>query len=171
MPRDRLAASGDLGIQDRNHIEKSFCQSTRLSPSRGRVIWLRSIVVVVVLDDDVAMAAVHRAVVRTLDDDGVGAMMPAPMTAIAVVIESFSAVLTMMKALAILIDDDGWLVVVAMLVCGNDDRISGSNRRRGQEKRHRAQNQGGFHNQYSENLRCPSPPKHRTQGFCSCVER
>ena len=27
MPRDRLAASGDLGIQDRNHIEKSFYQS------------------------------------------------------------------------------------------------------------------------------------------------
>lgn len=120
--------------------------------------------VVVVLDNDVTMAAVHRAVVRTLDDDDVGTMMPAPMMAIAVVVKRLGAMTAMMEASSVLIYDDSVrTMVMAVLVRGENDRIGRRNRRRGQAKRQRAQNQGGFHFQLSKEVRCPSVNKHPLQ--------
>jgi hypothetical protein len=121
--------------------------------------------VIVVLDDDVAMT-VHRPVVRTLDDDDIVTMMPAPMMAIAVVVEGLASMPAMMEATAVLIDDDCLrTMMMSVLVRGQNDRIGRGNRRRRQAKCQRAQNQGGFHNQVSENLSCPSPPKHRCHDF------
>lgn len=158
-------ASSNLGVElkSRGHGAESFSRSTQLRP-QSRVRDRRS--VIAVLDDDVAMA-MHGAIIGAPDDDGVGAVLPVPI-ALPVVIKGFGAVFAMMEASTVFVDDGHAFAIhlpVMMLVGRDDDRISRSHSRRGQAKRQRAQNEGGFHCQFSEKLRCPSPSKHRCAGF------
>ena len=91
------------------------------------------------------MAAVHRAIVRTLDDDDIGTMMPAPMMAIAVIVERLGAMVAMMETTAVFIDDDCFgMVVMAMLIGRQNDLIGRGNGRRGNAESERAQENGGF---------------------------
>jgi hypothetical protein len=140
----------------------------------SRATLLRSVIVVValiVLDDDVA-AMMHGSIIGAPDDDGIGAVLPMPM-ALAIVVKSLGSVPAMMEALAVLVDDHNVVVIAMMpmvmsvLAGGNDHVGRGrrSHRRRGQAKRHRAQNQGGFHVQFSEEFKCPSLDKHRWLAF------
>ena len=100
--------------------------------------------VIVVFDDDVAVA-VHRAIVRTLDDDDIGTMMPAPMMAMPVVVERLRAMAAMMETTAVFIDDDCCgAVMMAVLIGRQNDRIGRGNGRRGNAERQSAQEDSGF---------------------------
>ena len=109
--------------------------------------------------------AMHRAIIP-LDYDDVGPVLPVPIAfavpmAFAVVIECLRAVLAVMEALAVLIDDNRGPVVMAVIIpvlIGGNDHVGRGRRSqggRGQEKRHCAQNQGVLHFQISEETKVP----------------
>jgi hypothetical protein len=165
------AASSDFWVERKcgaHHRVESFNRSTRLDPqSRVCERSILAVVALIVLNDDVAVA-MHGAIVGTPDDDRVGAMLPVPI-ALSVIIKRFRPVPAMVEALAILVDDGHAVLIpmitVVMLVSRDDDRVSTSHRRRGQAQRQGAKNDGGFHVQNSEKLRCPSAGKHRCRAL------
>jgi hypothetical protein len=132
-------------------------EMTRLSRSSSRAIGLRSVVVVVLLDDDVMMP-MHRTVDQTADDDCIRAVVvPAP-GALAIVVKRLLAMMAVMETLSVPIDDRTVVVpMMAVMSVGlNDDGfICGSNRRQGQAKRQRAQDHD-FHFEFSKKMCCPS---------------
>ncbi|WP_181165690.1 hypothetical protein [Mesorhizobium sp. B2-4-12] len=91
-------------------------------------------------------------------DDIVVPMMPA-----AVIVECDLAMVAVMQALAVLIDDHIGAMMMVMSV-DDDGVLRRSHSRRGQAQRQSAQDHD-FHFEFSKKLRCPSPDKHRPNAF------